>query len=298
MSPVRLRSPPQRRLAPVGTGIDIRSLAVGTTVTFAATTVNKGNAGTGVNLGAAATPNAGNVTFNSLAITTANGSGLVGTGNTGQINVTTNAGSISSTNGPGINITKAAAPATPISLNFSTVSSTNSGTNGINLGRVSGNMTITTTTVTNSTGIGIQVQNTSAGGTMNFGNTTANQSGGTGVFMNTNAGGVTFGDLDISPDSGQRALQSTNSTGTITSTSGDVTATGNVTFQIFGLSAASRTPLAMVLNNLDSTNSIGIGVDLNFVSGNLTVNDATLATNISNPASIGIRVRTPRRAGR
>jgi Bacterial Ig domain/Calx-beta domain len=283
--------PAAAQTAPVGTGIDIQSLATGTTVTFAATTVNKGNAGTGVNLGGAATGNVGNVTFNSLAITASNGSGLVGTGNTGTTTVTTNAGNIAATNGPAINITKAAAPASPIALNFGTVSSINSSTTGINLDRVSGNLTNAATSTTNPTGIGIQVQNTSAGGTMNFGDTASNTSGGTGVFLNANAGAVTFGDLDVSPDSGQRAFHATNNTGTITSTNGDIAATSNVTLEIAGLNAANRTPLAMVLNNLDSTNSSSLGVDLNFVSGNLTVNDATLATNISNPTGIGIRVQ-------
>lgn len=285
--------PAAAQTAPVGTGIDIQGLASGTSVSFAATTVNKGNAGTAVNLGAIATPNVGNVTFNSLSITTSNGAGLVGAANTGQVDVTTNAGSIAATGGPAINITKAAAPASPISLNFTTVSSTNSTTQGVNLDRVSGNMTNTTTTITNPTGVGIQVQNTSAG-TMNFGNTTANQSGGTGVVLggasSGNAGNVTFADLDINPDSGQRALQGTNNTGTITSTSGDVQATSNVTLDIVGASAIARTPLAMTLNNLDSTNSSGIGVNLNFVSGNFTVNDGTLATSISNPTGVGIQV--------
>ncbi|MGH9958051.1 MAG: beta strand repeat-containing protein, partial [Pyrinomonadaceae bacterium] len=180
--------------APVGTGIDIQSLATGTAVSFAATIVNKGNAGTGVNLGGGATGNVGNVTFNSLSITTTNGTGLLGTGNTGQAIVTTNAGSIAAAGGPAINITKAAAPASPITLNFTNVASSNSPTQGVNLDRVSGNMTNATTTATNSTGVGIQVQNTSAGGTMNFGNTSSTLSAGTGVFLNANAGGITFAD--------------------------------------------------------------------------------------------------------
>src|SRR6185503_10603373 len=227
--------------APVGTAIDIQSLATGTAATFAATTVNKGNAGTGVNLGGVATGNVGNVTFNSLAITTINGSGLVGAGNTGQINVTTNAGSIASTSGAAINITKAGAPATPITLNFTNLTSTNSGTQGINIDRVSGNLTAVATTVTNPTGTGIQVQNTSAGGTMTFGPTAVNGSGnanvdaaGTGVFLNANAGNVTFGDLDVVPDNLERAFQSAASTGTITTTSGDILATGNVALDIVG----------------------------------------------------------------
>ncbi|MFN2510476.1 MAG: beta strand repeat-containing protein [Pyrinomonadaceae bacterium] len=257
--------PATGQIAPVGTGIDIQSLAGGTTVTFAATTVNKANAGTGVNLGGGGgTGNVGNVTFNSLAITTSNGPGLVGTGNTGQINVTTNAGSISSTNGPAINITKAAAPATPITLNFSTVASTNSGTQGINLDRVSGNMTIIATTVTNPTGAGIQVQNTSVGGTMNFGNTNSTQSGGTGVLMSANAGAVTFADLDITPDSSQRALLAQNNTGAITSTTGTVSTTTATAVEITGVSAVTRTPLNMQFESISAngSNSIASGLVL------------------------------------
>lgn len=265
--------PAAAQTAPVGTGIDIQSLASGTAVTFAATTVNKGNAGTGINLGSAATGNAGNVTFNSLAITTANGSGLVGTGNTGQINVTTNAGSISSTNGPAINITKAAVPATPIALNFNIVSSTNSSTQGINLDRVSGNMTIATTTVTNPTGIGVQVQNTSAGGTMNFGNTTANQSGSTGVFLNANAGGVTFADLDINPDAGVRAFHATSNTGTTTSTSGTI---GPMTdAQAVDVTSSA---LNMVLTSVttDNTGDADSCVNLSGATGTLNMQGGTL----------------------
>ena len=285
--------PAAGQTAPVGTAIDIQSLAVGTAVTFASTIVNKGNAGTGANIAS----NSGDVTFSSLAVTTSNGSGLVGTNNTGQINVTTNAGSIASTGGSAINISKAAPPATPINLNFTNLTSINSTVQGINIDRVSGNLTAATTTVTNPAGTGIQVLNTSAGGTMTFGTTAVNGSGnanvdaaGTGVFLNANAGNVTFGDLDISPDALERAFQSTASTGTITTTSGDITATGNVTLDIAGVSLASRTALAMTLNNLDSTNSNGLGVNINFVSGNLTVNDPGIATNIQNPAGVGIQV--------
>ncbi|MCM3905164.1 MAG: Ig-like domain-containing protein [Pyrinomonadaceae bacterium] len=282
--------PAAAQTAPVGTGIDIQSLATGTTVTFAATTVNKGNAGIGVNLGSAATANVGNVTFNSLAITTSNGAGLVGAGNTGQTNVTTSAGSIAATGGPAINITKAAAPASPITLNFTAASSTNSAAQGINIDRVSGNMTTASTSITNPTGAGIQVQNTSVGGTMNFGNTTNNQAGGTGVLLAGNAGAITFVTLQVTPDSGQRGLLAQNNTGTISSTNGAINATNAVNMEITGASAAARTPLSMTLDDIVSTNSTTLGVVLNFVSGNLTVTGAGTDTDIQNPTGIGIQV--------
>ena len=279
-------------VAGTGNGIDIQNLAGGTSATFGATTVTKASPGSLVNLNL----NSGNVSFLSLGGTNTNGAGLTGTENSGSITVTNNTGSLTTTTGPAVSITKAGAPATPITLNFTALSSTNSGTQGVNLDRVAGNMVVTTSTVTNSTGTGIQVQNTSAGGTMNFGNTSVTNTGnanvdaaGMGVFLNANAGNVTFGDLDILPDANERAFQATAMTGTITSTSGDLAATGNVTLDIVG--PAGRTPLAMVLNNLDSTNSNGVGVNLNLVSGNFTVNDATLATSVQNSTGVGIQVQ-------
>jgi Big-like domain-containing protein/Calx-beta domain-containing protein len=284
-------------VAGTGNGIDIQNLAGGTSVSFGTTTVNKASPGSLVNLNL----NSGNVSFLSLGGTNTNGPGLTATENSGSITVTNNAGSLTTTLGPAVSITKAGAPATPITLNFTALSSTNSGTQGVNLDRISGNMTVTTTTVTNSTGTGIQVQNTGAG-TVNFGTTSVPGSGnanvdatGTGVFLNANAGNVTFGDLDISPDANERAFQATAMTGTITTTSGDIAATGNVTLDIVG--PAGRTPLAMVLNNLDSTNSSGVGVNINLVSGNFTVNDATLATSIQNPTGVGLQVQNTAAGG-
>jgi hypothetical protein len=173
---------------------------------------------------------------------------------------------------------------------FGTLSTTNGSGVGFLHSAGGGTTTVTgQTTITNPGGRGIDIQNSTT--LITFANANITQSGGTGVFLGTNSGGVTFADLDIAPDAGQRAMQATNNTGTITSTSGDITATTNVTLEITGASAAARTPLAMVLTNLDSTNSTALGVDLNFVSGNFTVNDPTLATNISNPTGIGIRVQ-------
>jgi hypothetical protein len=73
---------------------------------------------------------------------------FVAAANTGTVTVTNNTGNISATNGRPSNIVKAAAPASPIALNFGTVSSTNSAATGITIDRVSGNLTVTTTTTT------------------------------------------------------------------------------------------------------------------------------------------------------
>ncbi len=252
---------------PGGIGISIQNST--TAVTFAGTTVNKGaSAGTGVDI----SNSSGTTTFNSLGITTSNGTGLFGVNNTGQINVTTNAGSIASTSGPAINITKAIAPATPISLSFTSVSSTNSLTTGLTLDRVSGNAAIGTTTTTNPAGIGISVTNTSAGGTMNFGNTTSNLSAGTGVNLGSNAGAVTFVDLDIAPDPTVAAFILANSTGTTTSSSGTISTTDALAVSV------TNSPLAMTLTSVsaDNTGDADSCVSLTTASGTLNMQGGTL----------------------
>jgi hypothetical protein len=273
---------------PAGTGIDIQNSA--SAVTFAATTVNKSStAGTGVNLAT----NSGGTTFASLAITTSNGAGLTANSG-GTVTVSAAAGSSISATGVGVTVAPAiSAASTTFSAAFTSLASTNSGGagTGITLTGDGGTLTSATTNIQNPGGIGISVGTSGAGSTFNFGNTTVNGSGSTGVNLATNTGAVTFADLDISPDAAQRAFLAQNNTGTITTTSGDIAATGNVSLEITGASAAARTPLAMVLNNLDSTTSTGIGINLNFVSGNFTVNDPGVSTSVSASTGIGIQVQ-------
>ena len=273
---------------PGGIGIDVGGSNAN--LTFAATTVNKGStAGTGVRLLNNASRT---ITFSTLAVTTSNGTGLLA--NTGGA-INTGGGSVSATGGPSLELGGVA-----LGLNFSSLSSTNSGTFGLYLNATSGAITTATTVITNPTGAGLAAAGLT-GGPYNFGNASVTASGNTGVDLGSNAAAVTFADLDINPDSGRRAFHSVNSTGTITTTSGDIQSAGQVALEITGASAAARTPLLMTLNNLDSTNSTGNGVDLNFVSGSLTVNDPGVATNITNAgngvAGVGIRVQNTAAGG-
>ncbi|HEY9403901.1 MAG TPA: Ig-like domain-containing protein [Pyrinomonadaceae bacterium] len=269
---------------PGGIGIDIQSSNAN--LTFAATNVNKNaSAGTGVRLLNNASRT---ISFSSLTITASNGTGMLASGG-GAIN--TGGGSIGATGGPSLDLGGVA-----LGLNFSSLSSTNSGTFGVYLNATSGAITTTSTGITNPTGAGMSIAG-ATGGPYDFGNTSVMGSGNTGVDLGTNSAAITFADLDINPDSGRRAFHSVNSTGTIMTTSGDIQSSGNVALEIAGASAGARTPIAMTLTNLDSTNSIGNGVDLNFVSGNLTVNDPGVATNITNAGNgaagtgVGIRVQ-------
>ena len=283
--------------SPGGTGISINGSNAN--ISFGATSVDKGStAGTCVSIVNGATRT---TTFASLDLNSTNAAG-VGLFSTtgGNINVTSAAGSeITAPQLIDINVAT-------LGLNFTQLASTNgpAATPAVRVIGAGGALVSGATNLQNPGNAGISLDGNSA--TFNFSNTTVSGSAGTGVFLNNNTAAVSFADLDINPDSGARAFHATDNNaataaGTITTTSGDVQATGNVTLEIVGASTAARTPLAMVLNNLDSTNSSGNGVDLNFVSGSLTVNDATLPTNIVNAgngvANTGVGIRVQNTAG-
>ncbi|HLA64284.1 MAG TPA: T9SS type A sorting domain-containing protein, partial [Rhodothermales bacterium] len=154
-----------------------------------------------------------------------------------------------------------------------------------------------TTTVTgaasilNSGGAGIDIRSSTTAVT--FGAVNVASSAGTAVNLGAaasgNSGAVTFGDLDLSPDAGQRAFHALNNTGTITTTSGTWTASGGAsTVEIVGVSAASRTPLAMALDAVSSTNDTAAGVSFNFVSGAVSFAGAV---SITNPTGAGLQVQ-------
>ncbi|HZI18137.1 MAG TPA: Ig-like domain-containing protein [Pyrinomonadaceae bacterium] len=257
---------------PAGIGIQIQSST--TAVTFAATTVTKDTtAGVGVSLGS----NSGNTTFSNLAVTTSNGAGLVGTENTGQINVTNAAGSqINATAGASVDITKAANPATPIALNFTSLSSSNSAAQGLRLNRVSGGgLSSGATTAGGATGPaseGLSVTNATAT-TLSFGNTNSTASAGIGVFLSNNASPISFASLNIAPDSGVVAFGTNTNTGTVSSTSGTISTTNAAAINV------TATPLNMALTSVSANISSGTaqsGVSLLNATGTLTMNGGTI----------------------
>jgi hypothetical protein len=239
---------------PGGTGIDIRSLALATPVSFAATTVNKGaTTGTGVNLGGGATGNAGNVTFASLAITTSNGTALLGVNNTGSITVTTNGGSISATGGPAVDITKAAAPFTPVTLNFANSSSTG----GVNA---------------------VRLQNLSGSANLGGGNLTGTAGGAAflisgGTIGTTYTGGIT--------QAANNALVSVinHSSGTIAFSTGTLSATGGTGLQFSNADGTYNFNGTTTLNGGDA------GIDI--VSGSDGTFSFSAATSITHSTNAG-----------
>lgn len=143
------------------------------------------------------------------------------------------------------------------------------------------------TTITGTGGRGIDIEDSTTAVT--FSNVTVGTTGGTGVFLEDNSGAITFADFDVTPNANQKAVTINNSGGTVTATSGDLSATGNSVLEITG--PAGRTPLAMSLTSLASTNNAnagGLGLNINLTSGTFTV---TGATNIQNPAGVGIQIQ-------
>ncbi|HKR11326.1 MAG TPA: Ig-like domain repeat protein, partial [Pyrinomonadaceae bacterium] len=188
-----------------GNGIDIRSLAGGSSVTFGSTTVNKTSPGALVNLGGVGTSNAGAVTFLSLGGTNTNGSGLVAAENTGAITVT-NAGAnnLVATNGAAISVIKIAAPLTPVDMDFANVSSSGT-TNAINLVNVAGSLT-------------------SNGGSLTATGAVFNISGGTAS--------VSYdGDITQTNNAALVSISGGHSAGTITFPSGTLSATNGAGLQ-------------------------------------------------------------------
>lgn len=154
---------------------------------------------------------------------------------------------------------------------FGTITTTNGSGAGFLHSTAGGLVTVSgATSITNPTGRGIDIQDSTT--SITFANANVTQSGGVGVFIDDTSGVVTFGDLDISPDAAQRGLHVTDQTGTLTTTSGVITSTTTgIPVEIVGVSAANRTPLAMVLETVNA-NGAANGIVLTSTSGTFAVN--------------------------
>jgi uncharacterized repeat protein (TIGR01451 family) len=142
------------------------------------------------------------------------------------------------------------------------------------------------TSISGTGGRGIDIEDSTTAVT--FANVTVGTTTGTGVFLEDNSGAISFADLDVTV-TGPQALFVNNSSGTVTATSGDIASTNNNALTITG--PAGRTPLALSLTSISSTNNAnasGTGINVNLASGTLTV---TGATNVQNPAGIGIQIQ-------
>ena len=293
-------------VAGTGNGIDIQSLAAGTSVQFGDTTVNKASPGSLVNLGGATTGNAGTVTFLSLGGTNSAGPGFTAAENTGQITVTNaSATNLSGTNGVAIGITKAAAPVTPVDLDFANVSASG-GANAINLQNVSGTITATggalsgTATVFNVSGGSVSVTysggitqaNNAAAvsvagghtGTLTFNTGTINVTNGTGLQFDNADGTYNFNGTNTlnGGDAGVDILNGSAGTFSFSSNTSITNPTGTC-FTANGSTAG----VTFSGNMTKSGTSTGLLVDVtNEASGTITFQTGTLSSTSSNGTGI------------
>ena len=149
---------------------------------------------------------------------------------------------------------------------FGALVSTAAADTGVGLADVSGSLTVTGgTTVAGSAMAGISVVNSTAGA-FDFGNTSVSATGGTGVSLSSNVATVRFGDLDIAPNAGQRALVANGNSGKITVTSGTLVTTGSGAVQVTG-----PTELSMVLTSVSTNGGAAPGVNLSSTSGSFSI---------------------------
>ena len=228
-----------------------------------------------------------NATFNSVTSTSSANEGIAlqSVGGTANLGSTTISGSTSSGIFVGISTIDINFGNTTITPGTHGVSLTNnpsgtrtfgtlSVTNGSGMGfqhTGGGGLTTITgqTTITNPGGRGIDIQNAVAGNGVTFADVSVTQSGNTGVYLISNAGNITFADLDVSPDANVRAILATDNSGTITTTSGTISNSGNIGIEI--TRASSTTPLAMVLTSVSASGSSN-GIILSRTSGSFAVN--------------------------
>lgn len=267
--------------------------------TFGATTVSSGTDGVSIQ------NNTGNVTFASLGITTANGIGLLGSNNSGQIIVTNNTSGISATGGAAISISQSSGTTT-VDLNFSGLTSTG-GANGVLLNNIAGTIAGGSGAMTAS-GAVFQVSGGSVSMTYNGNITQANNADLVRVDGGHATGTITFASGTLSATNGA-GLQFTNADGIynfngtttlnggdagidlLNGTSGTFTFGTNTTITnpsgtAFNLSGATASNATVTYSGSITDNS-GFAVDID----NHDANTITFQTgNITSTAS-GLRVR-------
>ncbi len=297
---VTLTSPPGSPFSETGDGIHVENSAGDVTVTGA--TINSKQEGilvenssgtntfdditiTGaVNAGVSLQNNTGSENFNNLSVTTNNATGFLATNNS-QINVTGNS-AITSTNAAALKVQNTGTPV-DLNLNFTSLSSTDSPTNGVYVDNAFGGLNATNVTVTNSQSTGVVIAN-SDNLDVNFRTTTvtaANKAGANGIEVtdtNGTSGTVNLGTINVTTaqGTGLAVTNSGNASGPVTVVGGVIAATGGPAV------SANNSVVDIELTSAQSTNSTANG--MNFVKTDGVV--AIGQTTINSPAGVGINL--------
>ncbi|MCE9630388.1 MAG: hypothetical protein K8S94_06685 [Planctomycetia bacterium] len=238
-----------------------------------------------VNAGVSLQGNTGTENFNNLSVTTNNATGFLATNNS-QVNVTGNS-QVTSTGAPALKVQNTDAVPVDLNMNFKSLTSGSSTTNGIYVDNATGNLNATTVKVTDSQATGIVITN-SDNLDVNFTTTTvtaANKAGANGVEVtNTNQSGgtVNLGTVNITTQQGT-GLQVTKSgtTGSpVTVAAGTIAATGGPAV------SANGSTVDITLTSAQSTNSTANGFNVVQSDGKITIDQTT----INSPTGVGINL--------
>ena len=194
-----------------------------------------------------------------------------------------------------------------LAVSLSSIVSTGSNTEGIQLGGVSGStiggsFTVTgTTSITNADTTAIQVSNTAASASFNFGTSTTvndtnvgNGHNGNGIDLTTNIGNTnsfSFGNLAVTTDGGFGLAASgpaaaNNMTVNISGSSNTINASGGAALDLTNVSLGAGATFSTVTSNggangINVVNPIGTGAN-----GNLTITGGTLSGHTVNEINL------------
>ena len=277
---------PQTLINTTAPGVTVQNSGAGATVTFANTSIqNSQVAGVLLNNN----PVGSVVSFTDLTISELTGAIGLSATDTAMLNIF-GSSSINSMGNLAMSLNGSGPNTIPIGLNatLTSVTSTNSATQGMNFTNVGGLLNIGQLTVTNPTLDGMLVQNNVAGIPILLSNITLANITGTGVAGGAFGNGVrlnatplstyNFGTLNIQTDNGNGLFATT--AGTINVLGGTITANGGAAIII------NPTTFNMNFASAISNNSTGNGIDINGVSGTSALNIATTTINNADGTSI------------
>ncbi len=258
-------------------------------------------------------------TFNDITITKATTAGVQLVNNTGPINLNNVSVLLSATNSntavgllavdndtitmTGVNkvsveenaavsVTNNPAIVDTTKLLFTTVSSSNSPTNGVFLSGVDGTFNADSITVTKSGGAGVLIQNTQTGLTMTVPSVTVTSGGGGGVaLVDVNEGSadvVNLGVVTLQTTGGtgllvQNTLGPANANGLVLISGGSITATNGPAIQ------TKNANLDVSLSTVSSTNAVGTGISIIDSDSTTGYPGLTIGTTtITSPSGYGI----------
>jgi hypothetical protein len=229
----------------------------------------------------------GDLAFDDLDVFNNNGTGVLVDTKTGgtTFNLVTGDGTINTTNGTAMSLD----PLT-VNMTLNSVNSTSAVGQAINLDTVSGTLNIGTTNVADAFGSGIFATN-SGSLNANFGTTTIATSGSQNIgihLLDNNGGTFTFNNLSVTTSTGAGFVANDGGNVRMNGAAATIDATGGAAIDLTNTAGTTNGSAGWTFGSLASTNSGGNGVQLENMSGNVTV---TGLTTVTNPAGNGIQVQ-------